>query len=313
MFRKIPKPAKTDQFDTIKIQQHIATINFLADMLRYSASHHSMHSHLAVLTHAIKKFEKHRFADYTLNNTERAEQVLHTRKIYNALYKQQLKHSRDQIIAKALKSELKTYASSVKSTISAIKDDLKSSLLTQHQVNMENQDADMLNHDFDVLRQEAIAYRLKAQLANLDETEEDYSNANSLTEEVSSLTVSDEEGQDEGYDFYGVQDMDLSDEVVKKPYLRGSFNFSDDETTPLLGRSFSSDEEFDARSSRDCSTTELIDSAEFLSSSESNSPSSSRLFRFSQESDNENEVSLDSATESDTEENDMPPRPFLRS
>src|SRR3990167_505001 len=171
MFRKHSSHPKTNAFDVNKIQQHIGTINFLADTLLISSSRHHLNSNLAVLRHAINQFEQNRFADYIDNNTERAEQVLHTRQIFKELYKHQLKKSDYSLIAKVLKDELRDYASSVKGIVSEIQSDLITSLQDKHDAATENQSLDLLNQELDRLQRDTQACYLSARLAEIDSPE----------------------------------------------------------------------------------------------------------------------------------------------
>lgn len=176
MFRKPSNHPKTNPFDINKIEQHIATINFLADTLQISTSRHHLNSHLSVLRHAIQQFEHHRFADYMDNNTERAMQVLHTRQIYKELYKHQLKKSDSSIIAKALKDELRDYATSVKGMVSEIGYDLADALQDNHDEAMENQSWDLMNQELNHIQRDAQAYYLAARVAEIESPESDDSN-----------------------------------------------------------------------------------------------------------------------------------------
>lgn len=201
---------KTNQFDTARIQQHIAAIKFLADTLLLTTQKHHVSSHLSVLLNAIESFEKHRFSDYTFNKTKRAQQVLNTRKIFNELYKHQLKESNASIVANALKMELKDYASSVKSHIKSVQTDLASSLTNRFDTALIQQEIDLLDKDLDLLCQEAAAYCLAGRVASLQESDEEN-------------VVSDDE-----FEFFVTEPVS-EDELSDKPYLQGSFN-SDSES-----------------------------------------------------------------------------------
>ena len=262
MFRVHSTHPETNAFDVNKIQQHIATINFLADNLLTSEPKHHLNSHLAVLRHAIQQFEKNRFADYLENSTERAEQVLHTRHIYKELYKHQLKKSDSAFLAKALKDELRDYATSVKGMVSEIQSDLTSSLHNTLDAAMDKQSWDMMYQDLKTIEREADAYYLAERLAEAQSPENDDN------------TSTDTDDQAAGYDYFGVMDMELSsEELTSKPYLRGSFDF-DEETRPLLADQDSEDETIECPSSD-------TDEHAYESDSESYSSSSQRLFRLS--------------------------------
>lgn len=200
---------KTNQFDTARIQEHIAAIKFLADTLLLTTQRHHVSSHLSVLLNAIETFEKHRFSDYTFNKTKRAQQVLNTRKIFNELYKHQLKQSNASIVANALKMELKDYASSVKSHIKSVQADLTSSLTNRFDTALIQQEIDLLNKDMDLLCQEAAAYSLADRVASLQESDEEN-------------VVSEDE-----YEFFVTEPVS-EDELSDKPYLQGSFNSDSD-------------------------------------------------------------------------------------
>ena len=200
---------KTDQFDTARIQEHIATIKFLSDTLLLTTQKHHISSHLSVLLNSIETFEKHRFSDYTFNETKRAEQVLNTRKIFNELYKHQLKKSNASIVANALKMELKDYASSVKSHVKSVQADLTASLTNRFDTALFQQEIDLLDKDLDLLSQEAAAYGLADRVASLQESDEEN-------------VVSDDE-----YEFF-VSEPASEDELSAKPFLQGSFNSDSD-------------------------------------------------------------------------------------
>lgn len=221
---------KTDQFDTARIQEHIAAIKFLSDTLLLSTQKHHVSSHISVLLNAIETFEKHRFSDYTFNKTKRAEQVLNTRKIFNELYKNKLKKSSSSIIANALKMELKDYAHSVKSHVKSIQDDLTSSLQNRFETDLVQQEVDLLDHDLDLLSQEAAAYSLADSIASLQESD---------AENI----VSEDESSDE-YIIIPEEQFFSDEEFAAKPYLQGSFNSdSDSEYTPSENES-DSDNDF---------------------------------------------------------------------
>ena len=203
---------KTNHFDADKIARQVAAINVLSEMLLYCNEQENFDSYLSVLMHAINKFEKHRFADYMMNDTARAEQVLHTRKIYNELYNNELQYLHVDIIADALRQELKDYSATVKATVSAIKQDLSTSLNGNYNKNREKMNDVMNDHDFELLKQEAAAYRLKSKYAKTIATMND--NETSDTELVSSddsfeidydITPSDpEDERNYGYGYYGL-------------------------------------------------------------------------------------------------------------
>ena len=249
MFRKPHKHPQTDQFDVQKIQQHIATINFLADALRQSTQRHHISSHLAVLQQAIKTFEKHRFSDYQFNKTKRAEQVLHTRKIFNELYKHQLKKESSSILARALKHELRDYSTSVNGLISAIQSDLKASLQARHQAEMDQQPWDMLGEDINFIEMEYAVSTFSEALNHFDNGD-----------------------NEDSFDYFGVTDTEYSDdEYDQKPYLRGSFNFSDEDIQPLLSEI---DDYRWSDAEDEMSATDLLESD---ATSTDNSPAPSRV------------------------------------
>lgn len=207
MFQKPLKHTKTDMFDSERIQQHIAAIKFLSDTLLLSTQKHRVSSHLSVLLNAIESFEKHRFSDYGRNKTKRAEQVLHTRKIFNGLYKDHLKASSSSIIAHALKHELKDYATSVKSQVKAIKNDLSSSLINQQEAQFDQMQSDLMDNELDLLAQEAAAYRLAGLAAKAQAPENESSFA-----------------------YFTLEEQSYSeDELAAKPFLRGSFRSDSDD------------------------------------------------------------------------------------
>lgn len=250
MFHKPHQHPQTDQFDVQKIQQHIATINFLADALRLSTQRHHISSHLAVLQQAIKTFEKHRFSDYQLNKTKRAEQVLHTRKIFTELYKHHLKKEQSSLLALALKQELRDYATSVKGLISTIKSDLQASLQANHDAQMDEQGWSLLSQDLNRYEMQYAVSNFSAALENFADSDQDN-------------VVSEDE-----YDYFDIEE----EEYAQQPYLRGSFDFSLAESQPLLSDSdnytWSDVAEEDMTSS---------DTEEFDFTSESNSPPQSPM------------------------------------
>lgn len=285
MFRKPHKHPQTDQFDVQKIQQHIATINFLADALRQSTQRHHISSHLAVLQQAIKTFEKHRFSDYQLNKTKRAEQVLHTRKIFNELYKHQLKKEQSSILARALKHELRDYSTSVKGLISAIQSDLKASLQARHQAEMDQQPWDMLGEDINFFEMEHAVSTFSEALNHFDNG-----------------------GDEDSFDYFGVTDAEYSDdEFDQKPYLRGSFNFSLGESQPLFSENDDYDYTWSDEADDEVSATNLLESdSTSTSPSPAQSPvlSRARMFhlypqiRSLSSSDSDSELDIDLSPQS---------------
>lgn len=277
MFRKTIYQYKTDHFDADKIARQVAAINVLSEMLLYCSEQATHSSYLSILMHTINKFEKHRFADYMLNDTTRAEQVLHTRKIYNELYNNELQYLNIDIIADALRHELKDYSATVKATVSAIKQDLSTSLIENYNNNCDKMDAVINDHDFEVLKQQAAAYRLKSKYAEQIEMMND--DENSDTELVSSgesfdidydIIPSDpEDEQNYGYGYYGSAATDQTEE-----FAGTMVNIDDD--------SFSDD-----------------DSMGSVNNSPAASPAAKRFFDF--ESDSEKDYSSDAEEDSETE------------
>lgn len=288
MFHKPHQHPQTDQFDVQKIQQHIATINFLADALRLSTQRHHISSHLAVLQQAIKTFEKHRFSDYQFNKTKRAEQVLHTRKIFDELYKHHLKKEQSSILARALKHELRDYATSVKGLISTIKSDLQTSLQAKQDTEMEQQAWDMLSQDLN-------RYEMQFAVSNLSTALENFDNA-----DVENVVSEDEEY---GYDYFGITDAEFPEDIYdQKPYLRGSFDFSLEGTQPLLSENDDYNYTWSDDAEDEVSATDLLES-DLTSASNSPSPLLSRagLFRLYPQtrsvssSDSDSELDIDNS------------------
>ncbi len=238
MFRHNSSPLNNDQFDTTRIQQQLATINFLAETLKLSTDKQSIHLHLAVLLKAIKKFEATRFVDYALNNTKHASKVLKKLDMYNALYKDVLKDSNSYFIAKALKTSLTTYSHSVHSSIAAVQNDLKARLVKNHQADMNKQDMALLDKEMDILYQQSKAFQLEyAQVENIDDLNVDVRIIEESIEESRREAEAESRilAEEDGYDYYGIEDMEISaEDLNQKPYLLGHLNFTPNELEWLL-------------------------------------------------------------------------------
>jgi hypothetical protein len=110
-------------------------------------------------------------------------------------------------------------------------------------------DAVMSDHDFEVLKQDAAAYRLKSKYAEQIETMND--DENSDTELVSSVESSDieydiilsdpEDERNYGYGFHGPVATDRAKELAGKPYLAGTMvdddSFSDEDSMGSVNNS----------------------------------------------------------------------------
>lgn len=115
MFRKNPDFFMANQ---------VAAMQLCVDILQSQHLRKNVSSKLSVLMYAINQFEKHRLNDFFENKNERAEQVLHTAKIFQSLYKNRLKDSSLHDVAKQLHTTLKTYKQSVKEQIASVDADL---------------------------------------------------------------------------------------------------------------------------------------------------------------------------------------------
>lgn len=281
MFRNNLSQPKADQFDLARIQQQIATINFLAETLKLSSKHESVHLHVDVLMKAIKKFEAKRFTDYAFNKTKRASSVLKELNMYKALHKDILKNSGSYFISKALKTSLTTYSHSVESAVATIQQDLKASLTKQHRANALNQESALLDKELDLLGQASAAFYLEySQLENIDDLNtaaariaeqlEFERNARLQTEyETSYQTMLDERelAEDAEYSYYSVEDMEISEEDrLQKPHLMGNFNFTESELAWLLGGNSEAEENSDTDIISDTGIDFEIDSDSIIES-----------------------------------------------
>jgi len=227
MFRK---HSQTDVLDFKSIEYQVAAIKLLSEALLTSTQQYQLSSYLSVMMNAINSFEKHRLSDYIFNEKKRAQQVLHTRNIFNSLYKNHLKQSDSSILAHALKHELKDYAAAVEDFISEVDLDLADSVIDRYE-NAENE----------------MEWALLESEIRLAETEYHANRRAKLAEETK---------DDMDYLIYNVNDEDISDEELsEKPYLRGTMpsdsdvSYSDDDYQSESASEFSySDEESSSRS-----------------------------------------------------------------
>jgi hypothetical protein len=228
MFRK---HNHTNALDLKRIEQQVAAIKFLSEALMMSSQQYQLSSYLSVMMNAINTFEKHRVSDYLFNEKKRAEQVLHTRNIFNTLYKNHLKQSESAIMAHALKHELKDYSNSVEDFISEVELDLTNSMIDKYEIAENEMEWALLNSELRQSETEYHAYRL-AKLA--EETEED----------------------DMDYLIYNVNDDEISEEELsEKPYLRGTMPSDSDEEYQPETESYASysDNDYQSESASDFS------------------------------------------------------------
>lgn len=224
MFRNHPK---TDAFDIKRIEQHVAAIKFLSDALKSSNERDLLSSHLTIMMNAINSFEKHRFSDYQFNKTKRAEQVLHTRNIFNALYKDRMKQTNASILAHALKHELKDYVTSVEGFVAEVQHHLAKSVISKYESAENEMEWALLDSE---IRQTEIKY-----------------NANYLAELAKEAGVTPATNSEDDIDYL------IQNAYDEKSYLFGTMPSDSDEEYSQEAESYSSysDDDYDPESDSD--------------------------------------------------------------